>query len=402
MFGWAATEVLGQPLDRLIPARFLEAHRHHIKAFGSSGVTARSMGALGEVSGRRADGAEFPIEASISQMEASTRKLFTVILRDITERKQAEQALARAREELEERVVQRTAELASTHARLETEMAGRAALQEQILAAGERERQRIGQDLHDGLCQLLAGISFRLAPLKTRLAQFSPAEARKAADLAALLARAMDEARNVAHGLDPVASVSEGLMAALRRLAKSARELFGVTCRCEIPRPVLVPEHGAATDLFRIAQEAISNAVKHAKAKRVSISLTQDSGRFLLTITNDGRAFPEQPRTGMGLKTMRYRADRIGAVLDIQRGPRGGAVLRCSLPVLSPDRSPATDSLPSLPQMMTKVSARDGIPATASPAPHRTRRAVEPSQRLGRASSQSSSPSPHRMGRGSG
>jgi PAS domain S-box-containing protein len=392
IFGWTAAQVVGQPLDLLIPARFTDAHRHHVRAFEAAGITGRRMGALGEVSGRRADGAEFPIEASISQMEVSGRKHFTVILRDITERKETEQALARAKEELEERVAQRTSELARAHARLEAEMAGRAALQEQILAAGEGERRRIGQDLHDGLCQLLAGISFKLAPLKARLAQFSEADAAKAAEVAALVARAMDEARNIAHGLDPVASVSEGLMVALRRLAKTARKLFGVACHCHIPEPVLLTEHSAATDLFRIAQEAISNAVKHAKAKRISITLTQDDAGRCLSVTNDGKPFPDRPRTtGMGLKTMRYRAERCGAALDIQRGPRGGAILRCSLQLRSQDHAPATDSLPPFPQIMTRIAERDEIPVAASPRPHRTGRASEPSQLVARTPSQRAS-----------
>ena len=234
---------------------------------------------------------------------------------------------------LEQRVTERTAELARANDRLQADAAEMGLLQDEIVAVGERERRRIGQDLHDGLCQLLTGVRCKTDVLADRLAGRSPAEARGARAIARLLARAIEESRGLAHGLEPVERVPEGLMAALRRLAESTQSLFQVTCWCQIRGPVLVDDHRVATDLFRIAQEAVSNAIKHGKAETIRLHLARIKGRLVLTVGSNGRTFPVRPRSGgLGLKTMNYRATRIGAALTLRPGPRGGAIVRCSLP----------------------------------------------------------------------
>jgi signal transduction histidine kinase len=216
----------------------------------------------------------------------------------------------------------------------------RVLLQAEIVAAGERERQRIGQDLHDGLCQLLIGIRWKSQSLQERLTLRAPAEIRRVRKITGLLTDAIKQARGLVRGLQPVENVPDGLMSALHQLAGSTRGLFGVACGCNIVRPVLVPEHSAATDLFRIAQEAINNAIKHGRARRIQIDLAQSNGRIVLTVTNDGRPFPlRSGATGAGLKIMRYRAQRIGATLQFCAGTRGGTSVTCSLPL--PGTGPA-------------------------------------------------------------
>ncbi len=198
----------------------------------------------------------------------------------------------------------------------------------------ERERQRIGQDLHDGLCQLLTGIRWKSQSLQERLALRAPAETRRVRKIIGLLTDAIKQARGLVRGLQPVENVPDGLMSALHQLAGSTRGLFGVACRCDIVRPVLVPEHNAATDLFRIAQEAINNAIKHGRARRIQIDLAQSNGTIILKVTNDGRPFPRRSgATGAGLKIMQYRARRIGATLQFCAGARGGTSVTCSLPL---------------------------------------------------------------------
>jgi len=210
----------------------------------------------------------------------------------------------------------------------------RVLLQAEIVAAGERERQRIGQDLHDGLCQLLTGIRWKSQSLQERLALRAPAETRRVRKIIGLLTDAIKQARGLVRGLQPVENVPDGLMSALHQLAGSTRGLFGVACRCDIVRPVLVPEHNAATDLFRIAQEAINNAIKHGRARRIQIDLAQSNGTIILKVTNDGRPFPRRSgTTGAGLKIMQYRARRIGATLQFCAGARGGTSVTCSLPL---------------------------------------------------------------------
>src|SRR5262249_43812841 len=156
----------------------------------------------------------------------------------------------------------------------------------EIVAAGDRERQRIGQDVHDGLCQLLTGIRWKSQSLQQRLALRAPGEVRKVRKIIELLSDAIQQARGLVRGLLPVENVPDGLMSALHQLARSTHELFGVACECVPARPILVADHGTATDLFRIAQEAINNAIKHGGARKIQIELSQNNRRILLKIIN--------------------------------------------------------------------------------------------------------------------
>jgi PAS domain S-box-containing protein len=216
----------------------------------------------------------------------------------------------------------------------------RVSLHDEIVAAGERERERIGQNLHDGLCQLLTAARLKADSLVTRLADQASAHVKTVKTLATLMAQAVDEARDLARGLEPVEHLPEGLMSALQQLAANTSRLFSVNCLSEIPQPVFVADHRVATELFRIAQEAVNNAIKHSRAGTIRIRLAPETGAGVLTVICDGSPFPRHPRaSGMGLKTMHFRAGRIGATLEIKRGARRGTILRCVLPV-SEDSSP--------------------------------------------------------------
>lgn len=252
--------------------------------------------------------------------------------------RESEQALRHTSDQLEKRVAERTAELARTNELLTAEIAERAALQEEIVAASERERERIGQNLHDGLCQILTAARFKTDSLLTRLEDESPCK-RSVKSIASLVVQAVDEARDLARGLEPVEALPEGLMDALQRLASTTCRLFNLACTCEFPRPVLIADHKTATELFRIAQEATNNAIKHSRATEIRIRLVNESLETVLTVTSNGKPFPRSPRSsGMGLKTMRFRSSRIGASLMIERGPEGGTVVRCSLPNLRSEK----------------------------------------------------------------
>jgi two-component system sensor kinase FixL len=230
------------------------------------------------------------------------------------------------------RASERTAEWERIHQKLQAEMTERAALQEQVLVAAERERAQIGRDLHDGLCQLLTGICCKTEVLMGRLQEHAPAEARNAHDVSTLVVEAMDGVRSLARGLQPVDDVPEGLMSALQQLSDSTCKLFRLDCHCEFPQPVLVRDQCVANHLFRIAQESVSNAIRHSKAKTISIRLTQDFQQLVLTVSSDGEPFRRPPSSnGMGLKTMRYRAERIGATLEVGSGKHNGTITRCVL-----------------------------------------------------------------------
>jgi PAS domain S-box-containing protein len=207
-------------------------------------------------------------------------------------------------------------------------------LEREIVSTIEREQERIGQDLHDGLVQVLAGVKVRAGLLRQKLVARSMPEADDVTTIEALLAGAVDEARTLAHGLHPVRLGALELTAALEELAADSARLFGVTCRWHCSRPIPVGDHAVAHHLFRIAQEAIQNAVKHGHARRIWLALANGDGRLALAIEDNGAGFdPAKPQpTGMGLHNMQTRARLIGGTLDIRRRPRGGMAVTCNLP----------------------------------------------------------------------
>ena len=216
------------------------------------------------------------------------------------------------------------------------DITGRKRLEKEILEAGERERQRMGRDLHDGLCQHLTGVKFKSSLLEMKLAEQSLPEAREARAIARLMDQALREAHDLAQGLHPVKLEAHGLMAALHELAARIGNVFHVACVCRFPKPVLMQDHAAAIHLYRIAQEAISNGIKHGKAKIIRLGLTATPTRVTLTVQDDGLGFPaKQPRGkkgGMGLHLMNHRARLIGARLILEPGPSGGTLLTCAWP----------------------------------------------------------------------
>ncbi|MBV8102924.1 MAG: PAS domain S-box protein [Verrucomicrobia bacterium] len=208
----------------------------------------------------------------------------------------------------------------------------RRVLEEELLKASSREQQRIGQDLHDSLCQQLAGIEFQNSVLVQQLSKTSDAQA-EAARIGELIRNATKQARALARGLSPVEIEPNGLMAALNNLAINATNLFRVRCSFECPQAVLLENRASATHLYRIAQEAIGNAVKHGQAKTVLIILKRVDGELILTVKDDGVGFSQDGRAieGMGLRIMEYRADMIGAMLRIDSLKGEGTTVACRL-----------------------------------------------------------------------
>ena len=205
-------------------------------------------------------------------------------------------------------------------------------LEKSVIEAGEREQRRIGQDLHDGLCQQLAGAAFMSRALEEEMTDRSPHEAAAAGRIGEVLNRAVSHARGLARGLHPVELEVGGLMSALEELAASVNAFFGVACHFDCAKPVLVEDNAVAVHVYRIAQEAIHNAVRHGKPQQVEIVLTGNHGVATLEIRDDGCGLPTESvrRRGMGMDTMRYRANAIGSTLVIRPGPEGGTVVACA------------------------------------------------------------------------
>ncbi|MGO9244506.1 MAG: ATP-binding protein [Verrucomicrobiia bacterium] len=228
--------------------------------------------------------------------------------------------------DLESRVQQRTLALAQ-------EMTERERLEKEILNIVEREQQRIGHDLHDSLGQHLTAAAFAGKVLSDQLAD-QPVPAAAARQVVTLVEDGIALTRTLARGLTPVELTADGLMEAFEELSDSTSERFRVECRFECDVPVLIPEAGTATHLYRIAQEAIHNAIKHGQAKRIIVQLARTEAGTVLEIVDDGTGLPDPlpAQRGMGLRIMAHRATMIGGTLTVRRGSAGGTVVTCTMP----------------------------------------------------------------------
>jgi PAS domain S-box-containing protein len=206
-------------------------------------------------------------------------------------------------------------------------------LERELLEIGERERRRIAQDLHDGLGQLLVGTAFLGDTLRHELARRSPPEARKLDRLLEVLREAITQTRSLARGLHPVKPEPEGLMVALEELARRTSSLFRTKCKVICPLPVLIEDGATATHLYRIAQEAVTNAVKHGKPSRIQIHLFRTQEGIYLKVKDNGSGLLTMSRKGegMGLRIMRHRAGAIGGTLTVQRRSGGGTTVVCTV-----------------------------------------------------------------------
>jgi signal transduction histidine kinase len=219
-----------------------------------------------------------------------------------------------------------------------TDITERKEISRRLLAAAEEERRRLGQDLHDDLCQRLAAIKLRCSLLERSLAREKSPLASIATGLAANIGEATALSRSLARGLSPVALDAEGLFTALDVLAKSATTIFGIPVHFERSAVVQVSDPDTATHFYRIAQELISNAAKHARPTRITVQIEQLPDRLVLEVRNDGAPFEASAEAGdgMGLHFLRSRADAIGANLSFVPGapPHGGTRAFCVLPTL--------------------------------------------------------------------
>jgi PAS domain S-box-containing protein len=207
-------------------------------------------------------------------------------------------------------------------------------LEEEVLLISARERQRLGKDLHDGLGQLLTGLALKARVLQEKLAGQSDDEAKDAAEIVQLAHQAATQTRLMARGLFPVELETRGLAAALTELARSTQKLHHVACTLRIGKCFRPPGKAAEKHLYRIVQEAVTNAVKHSRCRNVSIAIQRRSGWCTLAVRDDGAglAATTPSADGMGLRIIRYRARRIGGQFQIQPARGGGTVVKVRFP----------------------------------------------------------------------
>lgn len=207
-------------------------------------------------------------------------------------------------------------------------------LDQRIAEAGEIEKRRIGQDLHDGVCQHLVGVGFALGSLQSDLDSLRLEEpSEKVSEIAELVRQAIGQAKGLARGLFPV-GLDEDLDYALQTLVNSTGERFAIQCRYDREGSEIRLDPTQAGHLYRIAQEALVNAVSHASARRLRVFLTNDEVELRLEISDDGEGIvrKEGANPGVGIQIMRHRANLIGASLEIDTGPGRGTRVICRLP----------------------------------------------------------------------
>ncbi len=251
------------------------------------------------------------------------------------QRRSAEDALRRAHDELEIRVQQRTADLKLANEKLHAAISERKRLEHELLEITEKERRRIGLDLHDDLGQKLSGIALMTKGLELRLQKEHQDGVEDAARIHELVQEAMSHASDLARDLATLDFSENQLPDALNALASRARQLFQINCRCKVDGLVPPLESSVVGQLYKIAQEALTNAIKHGKAKKVALNLQGAGNRITLTIQNNGLPFPDlkSHSTGMGLRIMNYRANLIGASLEVKGLGSKGTSVTCVLPV---------------------------------------------------------------------
>jgi signal transduction histidine kinase len=282
-------------------------------------------------------------------------------------RAKSEEELRRAQEELELRVERRTADLKEANRLLEDFLEERKRLENELLEIAENERRRIGFDLHDDLGQKLTGVSMMIKGLEQRLSTEGHPCTSDAHRIHLLINELIHRTHDLAHEFSSLDVRGDNLPTVLKGLAESVHKLFQIPCGLTVKGTVPgLPDH-TTLQLYKIAQEAVSNAIKHGKAKKVAISLARSSIKLTLAIKNDGLPFvPAAAKTNrMGLRIMNYRASTIGATLQIHPLDKRGTLVTCALPLVATARAGRrTQDNAAKPGASTAT----GFKATGSPA----------------------------------
>ncbi|MDB6065316.1 MAG: putative sensor protein [Pedosphaera sp.] len=343
----------------------------------------------------RMDRGEFDLEFRIRSLDMKTRwihyRTFPVfnangdmyriagIAEDITRHKQTEEQLAanakqlgemveemraigeelrernreilESRADLEKRVHERTMDLTTANAELKCQMNERTRLERELLEIAEKERRRIGFDLHDDLSQKLMGVSFMIKALERKVANKHLPKVKETRKIQTLINQVINHTRDLAHDFSSLDLQGDNLALELKGLASNVRKMFQISCRFSSKGTLPRLQPNITVQLYKISQEAVSNAVKHGKAKLVSISLTSVSGKLILVIRNNGLPFPvsKTDKTGVGLRIMNSRAGIIGGSLAIRSQGDNGTIVTCTLPLVEGPKVTQVDFGPKKP-----------------------------------------------------
>jgi PAS domain S-box-containing protein len=310
MFGCPQNEAIGAPLSWFIPERFRGTHSQHVHRFGDTGVTSRRMAGLRVVTGLSRDGREFPIDASISQLKDGGTTFYTVILRDVTERVRAEEALRVSKRELQ-------------------------GLASAANLAREQEQSRVARELHDELGQALTGLKMMVAWIEQRVGRADLELAGKLDRMSSVIDSTLQATRRISSELRPLILDDLGLIAALEWLVEGFIDRTGLVCELRVDGDLELDD-ARKSAVFRIAQEALTNVARHAKASRVDVRVERQADAIAIDVRDNGVGFnqpDERSRYSRGLLGMRERAYLLGGTFSITSAPGKGTNLEVRIPL---------------------------------------------------------------------
>jgi len=313
IFRCAASEALGSPLDRFIPAEYRTVHQEHIRKFAENGLTTCSVQAPRTLKAVRSNGEEFPVEIAVSRVQAGKERIYTAILRDITRRNRAEEGLRTSQEQMR-------------------------ALAARVQSVAEEERLRISRELHDQLGQALTAIKMDLDWLARKHKPGEEAWTEQIQDTLQLVDSTIGLVRKLSTELRPAILDTCGLSAALELQAEEFRRRTGIPCSVQAPesRIGLSPEQRIT--VFRICQEVLTNIARHAGASQVDVTFEGTGAHAVFTVKDDGKGFnidKLDPRRSLGILGMRERALMAGGMLDIRSAPGAGTQITLRIPLNS-------------------------------------------------------------------
>jgi PAS domain S-box-containing protein len=325
VFGWTAHEAIGRSGELV----FTPEDRKHEVEKKEIETALREGSASDRRWHLRRNGSRIWVDGVMHRLDderTGALRGFAKIARDAT-------AQRLEQEELERRVKERTAELTAANQELHLEITQRSRLEQEILLISEREKRQIGEELHDSLCQELAASAFLLKSHAEKIGKKQPKIMKALVEAAQTVNANVGLARDLARGLHPVELSSSGFISALNDLAYRINQSRKIECRFVCPRVVRIRDDSIVLNLYRIAQEAVNNAVKHARPSQITISLRRTRSALALEISDDGDGVSKKSVSkGMGLQIMQHRANVIGGRLTLESRTGGGTTVKCTLP----------------------------------------------------------------------
>jgi PAS domain S-box-containing protein len=349
IFGYSADEALGKSLDLLIPERFQAIHHTHIERFLKSEKNSLLMSDRRRVFGRRKDGSEFHMAASVSKLEVAGQRILTVICSDVTHEVLAEDELRKAHDGLEVRVRERTAELEASNEALRAEIAERKRAEEEVqelsrrmLRVQEEERRNLARELHDGATQNLVTLCLNIGRIR-KSADGGATPDATLAEWLQMVEGCVNELRTVSYLLHPPLLEELGLALTLRGFVEGFSKRSGIAVTMSTSGELDKLGFDVELAVFRMLQEGLSNILRHSQSSTATVRISSDRHTFTMEIADQGKGIPAGSGEGVGLASIRERVRLLKGELEIKTSP-AGTIINIQLPLPESKASSATSA----------------------------------------------------------